>query len=129
MSSVFDTCSQPVSESAVPGMPRAALRTYSAPATEPAHSALARSRPTRSISASAPSENPGSTTPGLRPDALQAMLLASSTTTDQPRLATSQATVSPASPAPITQRSTSNSTASRGRTGASTGVAAYQFDP
>ena len=40
--------------SAAPGMSRAALRTYSAPASERAHSALAWSRPTRSISASAP---------------------------------------------------------------------------
>ena len=94
-------------------MSRAALRTYSAPASERAHSALACSRPTRSISASALTANPGSTTPVLRPEALQATLCASSTTTDQPSRATSRATVRPARPAPMTQTSTSSSTVSR----------------
>jgi hypothetical protein len=62
----------------------------------------------------------------LRPDAAQATRLASSTATDQPRRATSRATVRPASPAPITQTSTSRSKFRRGRGGLATRVASYQ---
>src|ERR1039458_9143683 len=69
---------------------------------------------------------PGSTKPVLRPDAAQATRLASSTATDQPRRATSRATVRPANPAPITQTSTSISKFRRGRGGLATRVASYQ---
>jgi hypothetical protein len=55
------------------------------------------------------SAKPGSTKPSLRPDAFQAMRARSSTATDQPRRAISRAVVSPASPAPTTQASTSRS--------------------
>src|ERR1700687_28417 len=72
------------------------------------------------------SPKPGSTKPVLRPDAAQATRLASSTATDQPRRATSRATVKPASPAPITQTSTSISKFRRGRSGLATRVASYQ---
>ncbi len=69
---------------------------------------------------------PGSTKPVLRPEAAQATRFDSSTATDQPRRATSRATVKPASPAPTTQTSTSRSKASRGRSGLATRVASYQ---
>jgi hypothetical protein len=71
----------------------------------------------------------GSTNPVLRPEAFQATLCASSTTTEQPRPATSRATVNPASPAPTTQTSTSSSTFNRSRGGAATRVAEYQLAP
>ena len=64
--------------------------------------------------------------PKTMPDAPPATSPASSTATDQPRRATSRATVSPASPAPITQTSTSRSWLSAGRSGTATAVAAYQ---
>ena len=70
---------------------------------------------------------PGDTKPALRPDAWAPTRSASITTTDQPRRATSRAMVSPASPAPITHRSTSRSWLSARRSGAAaTRVASYQ---
>ena len=72
---------------------------------------------------------PGVTKPPLRPEALAATCRASSTATDQPRRATSRATVSPASPAPMTQTSTSRSCVSARRSGTATIVAAYQVGP
>jgi hypothetical protein len=73
------------------------------------------------------SAKPGKTKPVLRPDAAQATRSASSTATDQPRSATSRATVSPARPPPMTQTSTSRSKLSRPRSGAATCVASYQL--
>ena len=49
-------------------------------------------------------EKPGSTKPVLRPDAAQATRSASSTATDQPRRATSRATVKPGKPARRSRR-------------------------
>ena len=103
--------------------------TYSTPASERAHSSLARGRPTRSTIASIRSANPGETDPPLRPDAPAATRCASSTPTDQPRRASSRATVSPGSPAPITQASTSRLWLSAVRSGAATMVAEYQDGP
>ena len=88
---------------------RMVARTYSAPSADNAHNCLARLSPTRSMMFSIRSENPGATKPALRPDAFQAIFLASSTTTDQPARTISRATVRPASPPPITQTSTSAS--------------------
>src|SRR5207244_6988740 len=75
------------------------------------------------------SANPGATKPALRPEAFQAIRWASSTATDQPRRASSRATVSPASPPPMTQASTSMSCESTLASGAGTIVAAYQLGP
>src|SRR5262245_64985509 len=71
--------------------------------------------------------NPGSTKPVLRPDAFQATRHASNRATDQPRRASSRAAVSPASPPPTTQISTSRSAARGGRSGAGTIVSVYQL--
>src|SRR5436853_4697129 len=67
--------------------------------------------------------------PAFRPEALHAILSASSTTADQPRRTTSRAIVRPASPPPITHTSTSASWTSAGRGGAATVVAAYHVAP
>ena len=79
-------------------MSRLAVRTYSKPVSDSAHSALARSSPTRSTMVSGSAPNPGSTKPVLRPDAFQATRRASSTTTDQPRRTISRAAVRPGKP-------------------------------
>src|SRR3954452_6820792 len=73
------------------------------------------------------SAKPGSTKPELRPDACEAIRSASSTATDQPLRASSRAVVSPASPPPITQTSTSRSNVRRARRSASSMVAVYQL--
>src|SRR5687767_14536927 len=104
------------------------VRTYSTPASESDHSTLASSSPTRLTTASMPQAKPGSTKPVLRPEAFQAIACASITTTDQPRRATSRATVSPARPPPITQTSTSISLVTAARSGADTAVSVYQVD-
>ena len=75
-----------------------------------------------------PQAKPGSTKPVLRPEAFQAIACASITTTDQPRRATSRATVRPASPPPITQTSTSISLVTGARSGTHTTVSVYQVD-
>ena len=124
-------------------MQPAVLRTAPCPACRGRHCAHIRrpprtaptapwpcSRPTRSISASAPTANPGSTTPVLRPDALQATLCASSTTTDQPSRATSRAAVRPGKPrADDADVDVELDGRAARRAGPSTRVAAYQFDP
>src|SRR4051812_30277425 len=76
-----------------------------------------------------PSAKPGKTKPSLRPDAFQATRRVSSNATDQPRRAISRAVVRPASPAPITQTSTSRSKVSRPLCGAGIMVALYQLEP
>ena len=102
---------------------------FDAFAPRASHNSLARGRPTRSTIASIRSAKPGDTNPALRPEAPLATLFASSTATDQPRRATSRATVRPASPAPTTQTSTSMSWLSAARSGTATTVAAYQVGP
>ena len=83
--------------------------------------------PTRLTTRAMDSAKPGSTKPSFRPDAFQAMRLASSTATDQPRRAISRAAVKPARPPPITQTSTSRSKVSGPRSGAARIVAVYQL--
>jgi len=73
-----------------------------------------------------PSAKPLDTKPPFRPDAPQAILLASSSTTDLPRRANSSAVVSPASPAPITQASASTRPVRGGRSAPRSTVASYQ---
>ena len=103
-----------------------ASRTYLTPISESAHSARACAMPTRAATRSMDSAKPGSTKPSLRPDAFQARRCASSTATDQPRRAISRPAVSPASPPPMTQTSTSRSKVSGPRGDAGTMVAVYQ---
>ena len=99
-SSVFETLSQPLRRS-TPGMAVSWMVVAHVIGARPdsAHSALAWSRPTRATTRPSAAAKPGSTKPVLRPDAFQATRRASSTTTDQPRRATSRAVVRPASPA------------------------------
>ena len=115
----------------IPGMlvSRMVDLTYSTPASDSFHNALACFSPTRSTMRGRPSAKPGKTKPQLRPEALQAMSWDSSTATDLPRCATSRAAVKPARPPPITQTSTSRSKLSRAQLGLATFVAAYQLDP